>query len=157
MKKILSLLVLLVAFTSCEEDVKFNNPAVQGLKDDELWRATEFSAVKTGTLVTVTATNGFETIVLKMDSPMPLSTHTLGENATNMATYALSVDGINEFYQTGTNVGNGVIKIRDSKDTDIAKGYISGNFFFNAVNEEGDVVNFKDGVFYKIPITTGTP
>ena len=150
MKKILSLLVLLVAFTSCEEDVKFNNPAVQGFKNEELWRATEFSAVKSGNSVTLTATNGFETVVLKMDNPQLESQHTLGVDGANMASYTLNVEGVEEYYETGTGVGNGLIKMSgDARYMDLAKGLISGEFYFNALNTEGETVNYQKGVFFR--------
>lgn len=158
MKKIVSLLVLLVAFTSCEEDVKFNNPAVQALKNDELWRATEFWAVKSGSSVILTAKNDVETVVLKINAPAPNSVHDLGVNELNKATYQLSVDGIEDFYETGTGLGNGRIVIRGEMDNNIngtdGKGFISGNFYFNAYNAADNVVNFQKGVFYKVPITT---
>lgn len=156
MKKILSLLVLLVAFASCEEDIKFNNPAVQALKDNELWRATEFSAVKSGNSVIITAKNDVETVVLKMNAPAPESVHELGVDETNKATYQLSVDGVDDFYQTGTSLGNGRIVLRAARDNNInatdGNGYISGSFSFNAVNAEGLIVNYQEGVFYKVPI-----
>ena len=159
MKKILSLLVLLVAFASCEEDVKFNNPAVQGLKNNELWRATSFEATKSGTTVIVKASNDVETVTLTINAPAPESVHELGVNAVNMAAYDLSVDGIEESYKTFGNAtnGNGMIVIRRAEDNNInatdGQGYISGNFYFNAVNAEGAVVNYQEGVFYKVPIT----
>jgi len=171
MKKILSLLVLLVAFVSCEEDVKFNNPAVQGFKDDELWKATEFSAAKSGNSVIVTATNGFETVVLRIANPVPgtsadkpvagvpiASEHVLGVDEVNKATYSLNVEGVTEFYQTGTGLGNGKITMGAAGDNNLAAtngaGYISGSFYFNAVNDLGVIVNFQRSVFYKVPITT---
>lgn len=170
MKKILSLLVLLVAFVSCEEDVKFNNPAVQGLKNEELWKATEFSAVKSGNSVIVTATNGFETVVLRIANPIPgtpadkpvegtpiASEHVLGVDETNKATYSLNVEGVTEFYQTGTNLGNGKIVMGRPADNNLAAttgGFISGSFNFNAVNDLGEIVNYQRAVFYKVPITS---
>lgn len=155
MKKILSLIVLLVAITACEEDIKFNTPAFQGLKDNVLWKATEYNAVRGGdNSLTVTATNGFEVVTLRT-AAATANIYELGVNESSKATYSLSVDGIDEVYQTGTGVGNGIIEISDDpRDTDIAGGYVTGTFRFNVVNEEGDVINFQNGVFYKVPITT---
>lgn len=158
MKKFISLIVLLVAFTSCEEDVKFNNPAVQGMKDDELWRSTEFEAVIVDDALTITATNGFETVVLKTEA-VDAGEYILGEDDINIATYDFDIDGIHDFFTTGTGVGNGIIEITE-ENTNLEsanKKYISGNFRFNAVNDEGAVVNFKDGVFYKVPVTIALP
>jgi hypothetical protein len=166
MKKILSLLVLLVAFASCEEDVKFNNPAVQAFKGtgdtSELWKAREFSAVKSGNSVIVTAKNDIETIVLRIDNPVagdPTgSVHPLGDDELNKATYQLSVDGVEDFYQTGTGTGDGEIVIRRVDENNInatnGKGYISGTFWFHAVNEAGETISYDRGIFYKVPIVT---
>lgn len=156
MKKILSLLVLVAAFASCEEDIKFNNPAVQGLKDNELWRATEFWAEKNGNTVIVTAKNDIETVVLTINAPAPGSVHDLGGSSVNSATYDLDVDNIQDYYRSNPN-GNGRVVIRGEADNNIngtgGKGFISGNFYFNAYNDAGDAVNYQEGVFYKVPIT----
>lgn len=153
MKKFLSLLVLLVAFSSCEEDVQFNTPAVQALKDNELWKATEYKAILVGGSLTIEATNGFETVVLKTVSSTPGMSFQLGVNESNKATYSLDADGLSYDYQTGTDLGDGLIEISDNPDeTDITKGYISGTFRFNASDEFGELVNFQNGFFYKVPI-----
>lgn len=153
MKKIFSLIVLLVALSSCEEDVKFNNPTVQGLKDDVLWRAVQFSATQTQNgALTVTATNGFETLTLKAQSSAP-GTYELGINETNKASFVFSSPEFNASYQTGTGIGDGELIISAlPTETNVAAGYITGNFRFNAFDGEGNSLNFRDGVFYKIPI-----
>ena len=151
MKKILSLLVLLVTFASCEEDVKFNNPAVQGLKDDELWRAAQYTATReTDNSLTIVATNGFEILTLRTAS-VDLGVYDLGVNEQNKATFSVSVDGIEQNYQTGTDLGDGKIEIT-VEDTDITQGFITGTFRFNAVEDDGTVLNFRNGVFYRVPI-----
>ena len=154
MKKILSLFVLLGVLASCEEDVKFNNPAVQGLKDNELWKASEFSAILSGSSLTIEATNGFETVILQTNGAEP-GQYELGVDEANRATYMLSVDGIEETYRTGADMGNGLIEILE-KDTKIEGNtrYISGKFYFNAVDEsEENVVNYQNGVFFRVPLT----
>ena len=153
MKKIFSLIVLLVALSSCEEDVKFNNPTVQGLKDDMLWRAVQFSATKASNgALTVTATNGFETLTLKAQGTDP-GTYDLGVNETNKASFVFSSPEFNTAYQTGAGIGDGQLIISARPDeTNVAGGYITGNFRFNAYDGEGNAVNFRDGVFYRIPI-----
>lgn len=157
MRKILSLLVLLVAFTSCEEDIKFNNPAVQALKDNEPWRATTFKAEKTGNTVIVTASNDIETVVLYINAPAPESVHELGVNELNRATYEFAVDGLGDSYATGTNKGNGRIVISRAEDNNLegtgGKAFISGTFYFNALNDDEEIVNYQKGVFYKVPMT----
>jgi len=152
MKKILSLLVLLAVFTSCEEDVKFNTPAVQGLKDNDLWKATEFTAtVGTDNSLTIQATNGFETLILKT-SKTNARAYVLGVNEVDKASYSVAVDDLGLDYQTGTDLGSGEIKITP-QDTDLVAGYITGTFHFRAISDDGDEVFFQNGVFYKVPIT----
>jgi hypothetical protein len=155
MKKILSLLVLMAVFTSCEEDVKFNTPAVQGLKNNELWKADDFTALvsSSGALV-LTATNEFETVVLRTRDKNP-GVYTLGVNDSNKASYTISeLTGVGDTFQTGTTLGVGeVIISADPRETDLARGYISGSFHFNGYNDEGDIVYFTNGVFYKVPLT----
>ena len=155
MKKILSLLVLMVAFASCEEDIQFNNPAVQGLKDKELWRAANFSAMIGGDgSLTIIADNGFETLTLRTASTDP-GEYELGINEQNKASFVLYLEdeGIEMSYQTGTGVGDGLIVISGNPaETNLGQGFISGTFRFNAFNGSGNVLNFADGVFYKVPV-----
>ncbi|WP_300977346.1 DUF6252 family protein [Flavobacterium sp.] len=52
MKKILFFVALALVMSSCSDDVVFNNPSVQGLKDNVFWRALQSKAVvsKDGTV-----------------------------------------------------------------------------------------------------------
>ncbi|MGV3458833.1 MAG: DUF6252 family protein [Flavobacterium sp.] len=176
MKKILSLIVLVAALASCEEDVKFNDPAVQALKNNELWKATSYSAVKNSdNSLTITATNGFETVTLRAETADPYNCngtevddedgdrhgceYLFGYGAENMASYVLAADGIEMSYQTGNAAEPGeeegaILIYSNRKYTNIPGGFISGEFYFNATDDDGEVVNFQQGVFYKIPITT---
>lgn len=175
MKKFISLIVLLVAFSSCEEDVKFNDPAVQALKDNEVWKASNFTAVRGGdNSLTITATNGFESLTLRTESADPSQCegvpyhnpdrqdrsgcqYLLGYDNLNKATYTLAADGISMVYQTGTTAPAGdeegaILIYNNPKYTNLSKGYISGEFYFNAKDASGDIVNFQQGVFYKLQI-----
>ena len=153
MKKILSLLVLLAVFTSCEEDVKFNTPAVQALKNNELWKADNFTATVGPNGLTVEATFGFETLVLKTAGVNPSGTYNLGVNNSSVASYTLDVDSqLTEEYRTGANLGSGQIKLT-ATDTDFAAGYVTGTFYFRGVSDSGEEVYFQNGVFYRIPVT----
>ncbi|PZR19761.1 MAG: hypothetical protein DI539_12880 [Flavobacterium psychrophilum] len=160
MKKILSLLVLVTALVSCEEDVKFNNPAVQGLKDNELWKATTYDAKKTGNTIIINAHRGgdFETMTITLNAAAPGSVHNLGLDELNKGSYSYNIDGISESFTTGTGKGNGRVTIMGEDDNNIngtgGKGFISGSFYFNAYNsDDSGVVNFQQGVFYRVPLT----
>jgi hypothetical protein len=155
MKKILSLLVLMVVFTSCEEDVEFNTPAVQGYINNELWRADNFTAQLTGNgSVVITASKDFETIVLRTTDKTP-GTYTLGVSDANRASYTISeLTGVGDSFQTSAEEGVGEIVIsNDARETDLARGYISGTFHFNGYNDAGTIAYITNGVFYKVPLT----
>lgn len=145
--------MLLVVFTSCEEDVKFNNPAVQALKDNELWKAIEYKAIIVGNTLTIEANNGFETVTLRTNSITPGASFNLGVNDVNRATYSLEADDLSFDYSTGTGRGDGLIRISNKpEETNIEKGFISGTFRFNAIDDSGEAVNFQNGFFYRVPI-----
>lgn len=155
MKKFLSLLVLMTALSSCEEDVKFNNPAVQGFKNDELWKAEDFTATLTdgGTGLTVVANNGFETLTLHTVA-YDAGVYTLGEGSSNTAAFEFDADGITEDYTTNVKNGGGEIRIsEDPRETDLAKGFITGRFKFLAKDSAGTELSFINGYFYKVRFT----
>ena len=44
MKKYFLFVIVLFTFMSCQEDVRFNNPAFQGVKDNVFWRAIQIKS-----------------------------------------------------------------------------------------------------------------
>jgi hypothetical protein len=101
MKKVIALFTLLVAFTSCTEDVKFNNPAFQGLKDDVLWRAIDSRAtIGADGSLTIKAYTDNEIVTINTSS-VNTGTYILGTtNQANKASYVLSSGTENLDYQT---------------------------------------------------------
>ncbi|PTS90017.1 hypothetical protein DBR27_22100 [Flavobacterium sp. HMWF030] len=154
MKKIFQLTLLLIVLSSCTEDVKFNNPAFQGLKDNVFWRATTYKAyANTNGSVTIEGTLGYEKVILRTPSSVE-QVYILGLDDNAVASYSNTLPSQLEDYYTGTNVGSGQIEITEFN---VANQTISGTFKFIAVNEDETntdkpKVNFKEGVFYKIPI-----
>ena len=156
MKKIFYFLSLLFILTSCTEDIKFNNPAFQGLKDNVFWRAQSYSAATDASgALKIEGSLGTDVVILKVSSTTP-KTYVLGIDDITVASYSnlFSVD--EPEFTTGTNKGSGQIVITDF---DAENNTISGTFKFTApnVNEEDlekPSLNFKEGVFYKIPITS---
>ena len=51
------------------------------------------------------------------------------------------------FRVLNTQQSNGEIEIEE-----VENGLFTGKYKFNAVNAAGDVINYSEGVFYKIPI-----
>ena len=230
MKKIVSLFAIVVAFSSCQEDLQTNNPAFQAKQNDVYWRANDarVSIDEDGKMV-ITAYSQFETVTLETASTDP-GIYVLGTtNQENFATYSNDVDGFSDYYDTGlysgpafkvsaminrgtayqansagaqttggsgsglrvaTQTTNGtvtaitvvargvgyrpgdiitivggnnnatfrVINIQQSNGEieieEVENGLFTGTYKFNAVNEEGQVITFSEGVFYKIPLST---
>jgi hypothetical protein len=102
MKRFLSLFIIALAFSSCQEDVKFNNPGFQGLKDDVFWRANEAKAyvdAATGKL-RIEARTEYEIITLNTNSAN-VGTYVFGTtNIYNSATYSSNFNDIPLEYAT---------------------------------------------------------
>ncbi|TRX36337.1 DUF6252 family protein [Flavobacterium restrictum] len=156
MKKIVFYFITIVAFISCQDDVKFNNPSVQGLKDTVFWRAVDSQATlaANGSL-TIQAYTATEVLTLKTTSTA-VQTYTLGASDSKKATYVLTnADGTKVTFLTGFGLGNGQITITEY---DAVNKTVSGTFKFNAVNSYSDPLdaaslNYSQGVFYKVPVS----
>lgn len=154
MKKITSLLFVLFAFVSCTQDVSFSNPTMQGLKDNVLWKVKDPSAtIATNKSLSIVGLTYDETLTLKTSSP-EVGTYVLGKNSTDQVTYLYSYEGVVLNYATGKDLGDGVITI---SEYDKVNKTISGTFRFNAAlltqnPTASTVLNFQNGVFYKVPI-----
>ena len=154
MKKLFLIVVILFAIISCQENVRFNNPSLQGMKDNVFWRAIETKATKgtNGSLV-IEAYTGNETLTFKLDSYIK-KTYFLGTSSSRTATYVLSDPNGLITFSTGFGIGDGQIVITEY---DALNNTVSGTFKFNAENTyknplAGPVVNFQQGVFYKVPV-----
>ena len=102
MKKFLFLFLSAIVLTSCEKSVEFNNPAFQGLIDNSLWKATNFSATKSalGTIV-INGNAATGSVELKLNSTA-LGIRILGTTSSlNFATYTLTNGSSNFNCTTG--------------------------------------------------------
>ncbi|MEZ7505728.1 DUF6252 family protein [Flavobacterium sp. Arc2] len=154
MKKAFLFIIVLFTFISCEEDISFNNPSFQGVKDNVFWRAIASTASLgvNGDLI-IKGYSGNEVITLKTTSTVK-GTYSLGTGDSNTAVYELTDASGTLTFATGLGEADGQIVITDY---DIENNTISGTFKFNAENSynnplAGAVVNFQQGVFYKVPI-----
>lgn len=87
MRKFLSLIAIAFLITSCTESVTFNDPGVQGLKDDYLWKANDARAYVTNGRLTIEAYATSEILTLGTASTN-LGKYTLGTtNSNNIAAY----------------------------------------------------------------------
>jgi hypothetical protein len=168
MKKQVLFIIVLFSLISCTEDVSFNNPSFQGLKDNVFWRAIDARAsLGAGGSLVIEAYSGNEVITLKV--PVPSNkvsqedensyvTYTLGTSTSKTAKYVLTDSDGTITFETGSGIGDGQIIITEY---DAGINTISGTFKFNAENsdnspEGGSVLNFQQGVFYKVPIREET-
>ena len=160
MKKIISLFLIAIVLSSCTQEVTFNNPSVQGTKDNYFWRAKSSSATVDvpNETITILALSQFETLTLSI--PLPTATQSypttnlLGTGEISEATFSYNVNGQNLFYATGANAEDGQIILTEY---DVLNKTVSGTYRFNAFNVTNNplgntLVNFKQGVFYKVPV-----
>lgn len=155
MKKYFLLLVVLFSLVACEENISFNNPSLQGTKDNVFWRGVQTKATiaSDGSLLIESFTAN-ETLSLKTTSTKS-QTYFLGTSESKKAIYSVT-DAANGLitFSTGFGVGEGQIVI---KEYDAVNSTITGSFKFSAKNSNvssstNPVVNFQNGVFYKVPV-----
>jgi hypothetical protein len=101
MKRFLCLFIIAMAFSSCQEDVRFNNPGFQGLKDDVFWRANDARAYVDATgKLRIEALTAYEVVTLNTSSAN-VGTYVLGTtNINNSATYSSNINDIQLEYAT---------------------------------------------------------
>jgi hypothetical protein len=154
MKNIFLFIVVLFTLISCQEDVRFNNPAFQGVKNNVFWRA----SLSTATLddngaLAITGYSGNEIITLRTTSTVE-GVYVLGTSDSETAVYVSTDATAKITFDTGFGKGDGQIVVTEY---DLANNTISGTFKFNAENSysnplAGSNLNFQQGVFYKVPI-----
>ncbi len=154
MKKQFLFMIMLFSLISCTEDVSFNNPSFQGLKDNVFWRAVESKAsIAANGSLTIEAYSGNEVITLNATSTTA-QTYFLGTSTSKTAKYALTDKDGTITFTTGLELGDGQIVITDYDEVNKT---VSGTFKFNAENTDnnplvGPILNFQQSVFYKVPI-----
>jgi hypothetical protein len=105
MRKLLSLIVITLVLASCTDDVKFNNPGLQGLKDDNFWRANDARATITDGKLIIKAYTDFEIVTLGTSSTN-VAKYSLGStNGANFASYTSSLDNLDFEYATMPTAG----------------------------------------------------
>jgi hypothetical protein len=101
MKRYLPLLLVILIMSACQEDVKFNTPGFQGLKDDVFWRANEAKAYISSTgKLSIEALTQYEKITLNTSSAN-VGTYILGTtNINNAASYTSNFNEVVLDYET---------------------------------------------------------
>lgn len=86
MKKQFLYLFIFFAFISCSDNVKFNNPAFEGQKDNVFWRAVDSKATLVNGILTIEGFTRNEKLTLIIPSPTTLVSH---NDKTSYVTYFL--------------------------------------------------------------------
>ena len=158
MKKLLMSLLIVLTLFGCQDNIQSSLPALQGLKNgDFTWRSSASTVVVAadGTL-TFTGSDGYGTMTLQIPT-VALGTFPLGENTTALVTYSED-----EFsYSTNNNGNASIVYASDGAiiidELNTVTGTVTGTFYFNAYTADGErVMNFSEGVIYKLPVTEGT-
>lgn len=153
MQKIIFLLIAVLTLNSCQDDVKFNSPALQANKNYELWRATYFEAVldDNGKL-TITARGRNEEMIFMLSS-LQEGTYSLSDMSVSKIDF---VDSDKVLYSTShkpdpeTNSYPEIGKFTISK---IKGNTITGSFRYIAFTADGiNSVGFNEGIFYELPV-----
>lgn len=171
MKRIFLCLVVAFAFASCAEDVKFNDPSLQAMNGEKLFRAVAPRAIQNpdGT-ISLEGEYRFEELQITVASAEP-GTYPFGINNNTVANYSYSADGMVLEYSTLNGITNpdnigdlGEITIYAANDPLASKapGTISGVFKFNAKiignNPFGQTdVFLQQGHFYGLKLQVALP
>ncbi|WP_179313529.1 DUF6252 family protein [Winogradskyella undariae] len=159
MKKLILLSLVFFTAFSCGDEVKFNTPAFQGDRENALWRAKAFSAsVEANGYLTITGTSNYETVELIVPSVIE-SEFNVGEIDVVEAKYT---DGFGTEFST-TNTPDESVSVYPElgkiiiEEIDVVNKTFTGTYRFLAFDASGmNSVGFTNGIFYKVPLISGT-
>jgi hypothetical protein len=159
MKKLILLTLVFLTIYSCGDEVEFNSPAFQGDRENELWRAKAFSAsIETNGFLTITGTNNFETINLRVPSVVEAE-FVVGDVDTIEAEY---IDGFGTQFSTNNRPDPEEVSIYPElgeitiDKIDLVNRTFTGTYRFLAFDALGlNSVGYTNGIFYKVPLVSG--
>jgi len=154
MKKIIVLILVTFTLFSCGEEIEFNTPSFQAEKDGNIWEAVTYRAnINSLGVLTITASDNFEIITLEVNSA------SIGLFDVAETTSSGSLFDINEVLFSSNNFPDPTIQLYPASgviellEVDLEKGYVSGEFYFNAFNTSGlSSVNVNKGFFHRVPL-----
>tara|TARA_X000001036_G_scaffold340767_1_gene320043 strand:- start:3439 stop:3915 length:477 start_codon:yes stop_codon:yes gene_type:complete len=153
MNKFQYLLVCLLTFSSCEDNIEDRIPAFQAhVNGVQFWEASSFSIItdSNGTIITGNNLSGTLTMYVPL---LEVGANNLGSSEVSVGVFQDTL-----FYST---MYNGIASIAHLSDGEIIieefnseENTISGTFNFDAYNETGEYnLNISEGVFYRLPIS----
>jgi hypothetical protein len=158
MKKIFFALIALSLVFGCQDDVEFNQPAFQGIKDgNELWKATSYSvSIDVDGALTFSGTSNQREVRITVPYAAVGAAFRLGDVDSMYATY----EEFGTVFSTRNDPASGVEYLYgelEIEEIDYTSNTFTGTFKFNAYNSAGTAVaNFTEGRFFKLPLTSGS-
>lgn len=147
-KTTLLFILICLSFYSCSTDIEINDPALQAKIDGELFRSSIKKAViyDDGTLV-ISGTDNDRSISFTTTSTK-LGTYKINKKTISKASFQKNQT---KFVSKNEETEGEVII------TKIENNEISGNFQFkNLKDNDGNVTDFSNGWFYRLPLENGT-
>ncbi len=157
MKRLAILFISILTLISCGDEVEFNTPGFQGNREYGLWRA-EFTtaAIDANGFLTITGGNNIETVELKVPSAA-VGTYIVGDWITLEARYT---DGNGNVFTTNNRPDPSVSIYPEYgfiKIDEINNNTFTGTFEFLAFDNSGlNSIGYNEGVFFKVPLTSGS-
>jgi len=134
------------ALISCE-DIETNNRALQVTLNNEFFKAADARAqINPDGTLTIQGLTDLETLTIHLNNSS-LGVYTLDGSSTNRVIFE---DFEGSVYTTNP-FGNGQVVVED-----ISEGSFSGTFRFNAYRFGLDTLNGAQGIFYKVPLDSGS-
>ena len=152
MKYFLFILLLPLAFLSCQDDIQSSSPTFQGLQQgDFVWRSTVRTAtVQSSGVLSISGSDGYGTMIISLPEAA-VGVYTLGQGELSTITFT---EGITT-YSTQNNgtefpvyLGDGQVTL---EEVNTVSKTLKGSFYFNSYDDEGSkYLNFSEGVFYNL-------
>ncbi|WP_159022500.1 DUF6252 family protein [Formosa sp. L2A11] len=170
MKTWFAVLLVCLTLTGCEDDLEFNDPALQANKDGELWKmGTQQVSNTSGTLI-ISGELDRTTISLELPA-LKVGTYYVGQTTdadvvADAKAIFTDADGVvySTLYNaedslTTPNIDESVVYYSEGQieieEINTVKGYVSGVFWFTAYTGLGtEKVDFNQGVLYQVPFVT---
>lgn len=159
MKKITLLFLAAITLWGCGDEIEFNSPAFQGDRANQLWRADGYNAtIDANGFLFITGTRGAETVILKVPT-VAIGTYVTGNVNSIEARY---IDGFGTVFSTNNRPDPSVSIYPELgeiviEEIDAANGRFTGTFRFLAFDASGlNSVGYTNGIFFKVPLLSGT-
>ncbi|MCA0152098.1 DUF6252 family protein [Winogradskyella vincentii] len=158
MKKTLLVILTCLLVFGCGDEIQFNNPAFQGDRENELWRAEVFYAgIEANGFLTIVGTNNIETVELKVPSATE-GTYIVGDVNTIEAVYR---DAFDTRFSTNNRPDESVSVYPELgeiiiDEIDLVNATFTGTYRFLAFDDSGlNSIGYTNGIFYKVPLEFG--